>query len=83
MRYIFDHLFTSARLLKLLTEKGFIAVGTVRENKTDGASKSMISKKEMKKQHRGSYDYHCNGEVFICKFHDNSIVNIACNHFTH
>ncbi len=30
-----DHFFTSARLLKLLTEKGFIAVGTVRENRTD------------------------------------------------
>ncbi len=48
----FDHFFTSARLLKLLTEKRFIAVGTVRENRTDGASKSMISKKEMKKQQR-------------------------------
>ncbi len=31
----FDHFFTSARLLKLLTEKGFIAVGTVRVNRTD------------------------------------------------
>ncbi len=42
----------------------------------------MLSKKEMEKQHRGSYDYRCNGEVFICKWHDNSIVNIASNHFT-
>ncbi len=42
----------------------------------------MISKKEIKKQQRGSYDYRCNGEVFICKWHDNSIVNIASNHVT-
>lgn len=43
----------------------------------------MISTKEMKKQGRGSYDYRCNGDVFICKWHDNSIVNIASNYFTH
>ena len=43
----------------------------------------MISKKGMKKKTRGSYDYRCNGEIFVCKWHDNSIVNIASNHFTH
>ena len=43
----------------------------------------MISKKAIKKKTRRSYDYRCNGEIFVCKWHDNSIVNIASNHFTH
>ena len=37
----------------------------------------------MKKKTRDSYGYPCNGEIFVCKWHDNSIVNIASNHFTH
>ena len=39
----------------------------------------------MKKKTRGSCDYRCNGEIFVCKWHDcdKSIVNIASNHFTH
>ena len=44
----FDNFFTSTRLLQLLSEKGFIAVGTIRENRTNGASKSMISNQVMK-----------------------------------
>ena len=79
----FDNFFSSAELLKLLSDQGFIATGTIRENRTDGATKLMISKKAMKKKTRGSYDYRCNGEIFVCKWHDNSIVNIASNHFTH
>ena len=43
----------------------------------------MVKNKEIKKRERGCYDYRCNGEVFVCKWHDNSIVNIASNHFTH
>ena len=70
-------------MLKLLSDQGFIATDTIRENRTDGATKLIISKKAMKKKTRGSYDYRCNGEIFVCKWHDNSIVNIASNHFTH
>ena len=58
----FDNSFSSAELLKLLSDQGFIATGTIRENRTDGATKLMISKKAMKKKTRGSYDYRCNGE---------------------
>ena len=44
----FDNFFTSTRLLQLLSEKGYIAVGTIRKNRTNGASKSMISNHVMK-----------------------------------
>ena len=43
----------------------------------------MISKKAMKKKTRSSYDYRCNGEIFVYKWHDNCIVNLASNHFMH
>ena len=81
--FYFDNFFTSVKFLELIAESGFIAVGTVRENRTSGACKTMLSNKDMKKRERGSYDYRCNGEIFVCKWNDNSIVNIASNHFTH
>ena len=34
----FDNYFSSAELLKLLSDQGFIANGTIRENRTDGAT---------------------------------------------
>ena len=45
----------------------------------------MISNQVMKKKTRDSFDYRCNGNILICKWHDNSIVNIAStgNYFTH
>ena len=59
------------------------AIGTVRENRTKGACKAMISNKEMKKAARGSYDYRCDGRVYVCKWNDNNIVNIASNFCSH
>ena len=56
----FDNFFSSTELLKLLSDQGFIATGTIRENRTDGATKLMISKKAMKKKTRGSYNYSYN-----------------------
>ena len=79
----FDNFFTSAKLLDVLSPKGFICVGTVRENRTNGATKAMISTKDLKKKDRGSYDYRCNNKIFVCKWHDNSVVNVASNYFTH
>ena len=79
----FDNFFTSAKLLDKLSQEGFICVGTVRENRTDGATKSMISTQLTKKKVRGSYDYRCNKRIFVCKWHDNSVVNIDSSHFAH
>ena len=46
----FDNYFSSAELLKLLSDQGFIATSTIRGNRTDGATQLMISKKAMKKK---------------------------------
>ena len=56
-----------------------IAVGTVRENQTAAAEKSMKAKSVMKKSDRRRYDYRSDGKVFFYKWNDNSIVNIESN----
>ena len=79
----FDNFFTSQKLLEKLADKEFISVGTIRENRTGGATARMKSNKVIKKEGRGSFDYRSNGNVFICKWNDNSIVNIGSNFYTH
>ena len=78
-----DNFFTSYELMNVLAEQKMKAIGTVRENRTKGACKAMISNKEMKKAARGSYDYRCDGRVYVCKWNDNNIVNIASNFCSH
>ena len=75
----FDNFFTSYQLLAHPREDGFRATGTVRQNRTKGASKLMVSDKDMKKRERGSYDYRCDGSVFVVKWNDSSIVSLASN----
>jgi len=80
----FDNFFTSWALLTSLTDKNVAATGTVRENRTDGANNVLHSTKDMKKTgKRGDFDYCCDGMVFVLKWHDNSVVSVASNHFTH
>ena len=79
----FDNFFTSHSLLKSLAEQNIRATGTVRENRTAGATKSMKSNAYMKKAERGDFDFRCDGEVYVCKWNDNAIVTIASNHETH
>ena len=59
------------------------ASGTVRENRIDSATKTMISQKKLKKRGRGSFDYRCDGTVFVSKWNDNSSVHICSNYSTH
>ena len=66
-----------------LAEKSMQATGTIRENRTEGANKQLIQNKELQKQERGTYDYCSDGKVYIAKWHDNSVVNIASNWETH
>ena len=75
----FDNFFASVDTLSRLSERNIHATGTVRENRLSGAKQALVSSKEMKKRERGTYDKVCNGIVFVCKWHDNSIVNIASN----
>ena len=79
----FDNFFTSHQLLKDLAEKSVRATGTIQENWTGGAAKLMTSTKKMKKTERGTFEYRCDGDVFVCKWNDNSIVHVARNRQTH
>ena len=79
----FDNFFTSYNLLADLAAKNVKAVGTVRENRTLGASSKIKSLKEMKTSDRGTFDFRSGGVVYFCKWNDNSIVNIGCNFLSH
>ena len=63
----FDNFFSSVKLLESLADQNFLATGTIRDNRTSGASKALISNKIMKNKERGSFDYRSNGKVYICK----------------
>ena len=81
--FFFDNFFTSHKLLSdLASEKGK-ATGTVRENRIGGANRDLTSTKEMKKSTRGTFDFRCDGTVFMCKWNDNSVVTVASNCQTH
>ena len=77
-----DNFFTSYRLCADLTQRDIKFIGTVRENRSAGACKAMTSSKELSRSNRGSFDYRSDGEVFFCKWNDNSIANIANNFAT-
>ena len=79
----FDNFCTSHQLLKELAEKSVRATCTIQENRTGGAAKLMTSTKKMKKTERGTFEYRCDGDVFVCKWNDNSTVHVASNHRTH
>ena len=82
--FIFFHnFFTSHQLLVELQQRGFKATGTIRCNRTNGASKNLVSDKDLKAIGRGHFDYRCDGRVFIVKWNDNSIVHVASNCMTH
>ena len=51
----------------------------LRDNRTSGADKVVTSAKDMKKKERASFDFVCDGTVFVVKWNDNSIVNVASN----
>ena len=75
----FDNFFTSYNLLADLAAKNVEAIGTIRENRTLGASSKMKSLKEMKKSDRGTFNCCSDGMVYFCKWNDNSIVHIGSN----
>jgi hypothetical protein len=79
----FDNFFSSYDLFRHLHKGGFKATGTIRSNRSGGAHKSLKSDGELKKAGRGSYDYRCNGYVFVCKWNDSAVVSVASNYCTH
>jgi hypothetical protein len=79
----FDNFFTSHSLLLKLQQKKFKAVGTIRTNRTNGADKTLERDKDLKAKGRGSFDYRCDGNIFIVKWNDNATVHVASNYLTH
>jgi hypothetical protein len=79
----FDNFFTSHQLLLHLKTLGLKASGTIRKNRTNGCERNFVADKVMKKQGRGSYEYRCDGDVYLVKWHDNDIVRVASNYLTH
>lgn len=75
----FNNFFSSQALYLKLTEMGFRATGTIRENRTHNCL--IKSAKEMQKLQRGSYDYQFDEENEICivKWNDNKCVSVATN----
>ena len=69
--------------MKHLAERKIMATGTVRANRTKGATDSMISEKEFKKMERGSYDFTCDGDVFCTAWKNNSIVKMMSTVHAH
>ncbi|KAJ4446621.1 hypothetical protein ANN_13318 [Periplaneta americana] len=74
----FDNFFTSYNLLKELKDMKIKATGTVREERTGHCSLTPSQTSE-----RGTFDYRCDGDVYICRWNDNAVVTLASNHQTH
>lgn len=73
----FDNFFSSFDLFASLTDRGFRACGTIRDNRTKRCP--LKSTSDMKKLARGTFDYRSDGSTVIVKWNDNSVVTIASN----
>ena len=63
--------------MKSLTDKGFKAIGTIRDSRTKKAP--LMSNKEMKEKKRGEFDYRGDGNVVLARRNDNSVVTAISN----
>ncbi|KRY57229.1 PiggyBac transposable element-derived protein 2 [Trichinella britovi] len=79
----FDNFFNSYDLLVMLSELKMRAIGTIRPYRSNGADAVMLPDKDLMKQKRGAFDFRSDGNIYIAKWHDNSIVRIASNFMTH
>ena len=75
----FDNFFTSVKLVLALKEKFIKARTTLRECRTEKCP--LVASNDMKKLPRGSFDYKTYPEngVIVCKWNDNSVVNLCSN----
>ena len=74
----FDNFFTSVKTVTMRKDLSVKATGTVRDNRIE---KCPLEKIDMKKKERGIYDYRvdANNEVMVCRWSDNSVVNVCSN----
>lgn len=77
----FDNFFSSYKLFTVLSEKGFYATGTIRENRTNNCP--LESTKSIAKKERGTYDtvYDEGTRISLVRWNDNSVVTAISNQF--
>ena len=73
----FDNYFASPELLLELKQNGFDATCTIRSNRNRNCP--LKSKKQLKKEGRGSFDYQSSDGIVIASWYDNTVVNLASN----
>ena len=75
----FDNLFTSLKLVGVLTEKNIACRGTIRANRLGDCPVCEVT--EMKKTTRGSYDHATDttSGLTVVRWNDNNIVNVVSN----
>lgn len=75
----FDNFFTSHALLSELNKQGYLATGTVRENRIGECP--IIPVKKMKKEVRGTYDvaFDSKNNVTVARWNDNAVVTVLTN----
>ena len=75
----YDNFFTSHTLLTNLAGENVRACGTKRDNRTNYCP--LISKKDCKKQPRGTFDFRSDGLVVCVKSNDNCPVTVASDYY--
>ncbi|KRZ49806.1 PiggyBac transposable element-derived protein 2 [Trichinella nativa] len=83
LTFYFDNFFNNYDLLVMLSELKMRAIGTIRPYRSNGAGAVMLPDKQLMEQKRGAFDFRSDRNVYIAKWHDNSIVRIASNFMTH
>ena len=53
-----------------LAKENIKATGTAHEERTGGANRSIMDKKDLKKQPRGSFDQRCDRKVSVVSWND-------------
>ena len=78
----FNNFFSSIDILRLLKEKKFLAVATIRKNRLKDASKKVLNENDLKKVGRGSSDYvvDVNSGICIVRWYGNNIVQFISNY---
>lgn len=76
----FDNFFTSHKLMTRLSNDGFFALGTVRDNRTNHAP--LMNIKEIRKKPRGTSDFcfDMNNSILAVRWNDNAV---SYTHFVH
>ena len=73
-----DNFFTTLPLLNKLMDKGMYEVGTIRENRLQGAP--LKKKGALQKETRGWFDNTSDGNNLLVVWRDNKVVIIATNY---